>query len=130
MKMIGQGLGTQGKITSAHHHEGLTYLLHSQHNALHAWDMITGEFLGEIPLPRLHKPLSDEWQGFAFERRPIPNGGKSLRTKKASSEIFLHLTTSAPPQVWSFAIKEDDGNRGHFLFPDCAAAATNTEQIN
>ena len=132
MQMIGMGLEMKDKTASIHHFEGVTYLLHSQQNALHAWDATqTGEFLGEIPLPRLSSPMStEEWQGFAFERRSIQRIETSLRANKKSSELFLHLSTNAPPQVWSFAIDEIDGSRGRFLLPDCAAAGTTTDNSN
>ena len=129
--MIGRGRDVKAKIASIHHCEGVTYLLHSQHNALHAWDTQTGEFLGESPLPQGSSPISDgEWQGFTFERRPIQRVETSLRANKKASEVLLHLTTDAPPQIWSFAIDEIDGSRGRFLLPECAAAGTTTDNSN
>ena len=131
MQMIGLGPDVKDKIASIHHFEGVTYLLHSQHNALHAWDTQTGEFLGEIPLPQWSSPISNgEWQGFTFERRPIQRVETSLRANKKASEVLLHLTTDAPPQIWSFAIDEIDGSRGRFLLPECAAAGTTTDNSN
>ena len=58
----------------------------------------------EIPLPQLNTPMPNgEWQGFTFERRPIKRIDTSLRANKKSYELLLHLTTNAPPEVWSFA---------------------------
>jgi hypothetical protein len=121
MKLIGQGLGpNEGvKIASMQYFEGVTYLLHSKRNVLHAWDMETGEFLSEIPLPTPNNAdLPTEWKAFTIERRS--NDVASLRGSQSSSELLIHLTLDAPPQIWSFAIKDEESSRGAFSFPKCA----------
>lgn len=137
------------KIASMHYFEGVTYILHSNRKVLHAWDMETGEFLVEIPLPRLENnnisSNDNQWTGITLERRrrrrfvePKDSSSSSLRGSYAdssadaddddSSTLLLHLTSDAPPQIWTFAIKEDQSSssssssRGRLTFPDCAAA--------
>jgi hypothetical protein len=126
MKMINQGLVAEDVITSFHEFEGITYFMHAPSRVLHAWDLSTGEFLAEIPLPRLDRFLANEWKGFAFERRVHEGRMTSLRgngnNETPESFMYLHLTTNSPPQIWTFAIDEVK-ERGDFKFPSCAAVA-------
>jgi uncharacterized membrane protein YidH (DUF202 family) len=130
MKVIGKGMSHhQDKFSSLYHFEGVTYLLHATCGVFHAWDMETGEFLAEIALPRLDNDVSDEWKGFALERRSAQQGDgtASLRGSKTSSELLVHLTLEAAPQIWTFAAEEVE-SRGGFAFPECAgvdAASSN-----
>eukprot|EP00977_Amphora_coffeiformis_P024034 scaffold14974_cov195-Amphora_coffeaeformis.AAC.41 len=122
MKLIHQGLGQHDKITSIHHFEGVTYVLHSTSRLLRAWDMMTGEFLAETQLPRLDNALSDQWKGLTLQRRPIKQEEGSLRGSKNLSELWMHLTLDAPPQIWTFAIEESD-SRGRLVLPECASVS-------
>jgi uncharacterized membrane protein YidH (DUF202 family) len=145
MKLISQGLGSgehgSNKMISAmHYFEGVTYLLHSDRQVIHAWDLETGVFLAEIPLP--HAENNDDnnnaWRGMTLERRRVvvstssseDGGSSSLRgassndDDSSSTVLLLHLTLDgAPrPQIWTFAMEEED--EGSLVFPECAAAVT------
>ena len=123
MKMINHGLGKRDTIASMHHFDGVTYLLHSARGVLHAWDMGTGQFLAEIPLPRLDGDFAGEWKGITLERRPLQEKETSLRGSQQETELLVHLTADAPPQIWTFAVEENnESSRGRFTFPACAAA--------
>lgn len=123
-RVVNQGFGEGEVISAMHNFEGVTYFLHSKRNVLHAWDLGTGAFLAEIPLPTT--ATNNQWKGIAFERRLLDNEEGFLRGRNvaslASSELFLHLTADAPPQIWSF--KMDEGFSSAVMFPDCAGAST------
>ena len=128
MKMINPGLYPNDKITSFHTFEGVTYFMHSASNVLRAWDLLTGDFVAEIPLPRVDGVLSGEWKGFTFERRSANvENDSSLRGMSKSSEVYLHMAADAPPQIWSFAMKESE-QQGRVVFPSCASVDASREK--
>mmetsp|Transcript_15426 Transcript_15426/g.38311 ORF Transcript_15426/g.38311 Transcript_15426/m.38311 type:complete len:333 (-) Transcript_15426:3387-4385(-) len=128
MKMINQGLVPNDTIASFHTFEGITYFMHSASNVLRAWDLSTGEFLAEIPLPRVDGVLSGEWKGFTFERRNAnEEEDSSLRGMTKSSNVYLHLAGDAPPQIWTFAM-EETGERGQIAFPTCASITASSQK--
>eukprot|EP00529_Nitzschia_sp_RCC80_P005722 CAMPEP_0113488370 /NCGR_PEP_ID=MMETSP0014_2-20120614/25983_1 /TAXON_ID=2857 /ORGANISM="Nitzschia sp." /LENGTH=1034 /DNA_ID=CAMNT_0000382083 /DNA_START=144 /DNA_END=3248 /DNA_ORIENTATION=+ /assembly_acc=CAM_ASM_000159 len=128
MKMINQGLVPNDTIASFHTFEGITYFMHSASNVLRAWDLSTGEFLAEIPLPRVDGVLSGEWKGFTLERRNAnEEEDSSLRGMTKSSNVYLHLAGDAPPQIWTFAM-EETGERGQIAFPTCASITASSQK--
>lgn len=83
-----------------------------------------GEFLAQIPLPCVDNALTGLWKGFDFERRPMKEHEGSLCGNKKPSELLIHLTLDAPPQIWTFVIVEDEESRGRFAFSECAGVAS------
>lgn len=123
MKLILNDLGNEDKIAAMHYFEGVTYLLHDNRKVVHAWNLETGEFLAEIPLPRT-KNFSDQWEGIALERRHFgqqPAGSLRGSNSADATALILHLTLDTPPQIWTFRVEEGQ-SRGSFTLPDCAAA--------
>ena len=98
-------------IVAMEQFEGLTYLMRGSSNTMQAWDLTTGTFVGEMDLPRI--AAQDSWAGMTLEREdqmssPSLRAPSSLTSK---SKITLHMPLdSYPPQLWSFALEEQNGN--------------------
>lgn len=128
MKMIHQGMHRGDKIASMHTFEGVTYLLSACE--LQAWDFNSGEFLGTVALPCAEgtAPMQGEWKGITFERKEEIDTMTALRGANRPTQLWMHITLDAPPQIWSFAVEET--SRGRFSLPHCAAVASSTNSID
>ena len=120
MKLLNQGGNMEDDhIVAMEQFEGLTYLMRGSSNTMQAWDLTTGTFVGEMDLPRI--AAQDSWAGMTLERED-QDSSPSLRASSSStskSKITLHMPLdSYPPQLWSFALEEQNGDFLH-LAADC-----------
>lgn len=106
------------KIGAMHYFEGILYVLHDNARVVRAWDIATGAFQAQWPLPKIPGSNGMQWEGIAFQRiqRTQPS---ALRGSESGSVLVLHLTHDTPAAVWSMVVEE--GNiRGSIVFPECA----------
>jgi hypothetical protein len=122
-RILQSGL-TYGRISSMYFFEGLLYVLYDNDRKCRGWDMETGTIQIEFNLPTVGGGNDKQWEGLAIERMTgesmLGNNAQFLRGATTEADLIVRLSLDSPPQVWSFAVKEDQV-AGRLIFPDCAA---------
>lgn len=120
-KVLTSGIPDNPKMGSMTFFEDVLYVLHDNARVVRGWDLASGTMVSEWTLPRVEGGFDQQWEGLTLER--VSNMGMNMVQGEPdpnhSSSVLLHLTLDSPPQIWSFKMKEIEGN---YTLPDCAAA--------
>lgn len=109
------------KRGSMHFFEGLLYMLYDNERIIRSFDIATGAFIQDYPLPVTEIGSEKQWEGMRLQRLD-DEGGSSLRgSVQAGSPLVLHLALDTPAQVWSIKLNEEaEAGIGRWAMPDCA----------
>lgn len=108
--IFSSGISGASKITAMTFFEDVLYLLHDNARVIRGWDMTTATMVSEWSTPRVGGEFDKEWKGLAIQRR-------------ADASVAVHLALHAPPQIWSFAMRESfESGTTVVSFPSCAHA--------
>lgn len=126
-KVLTAGISpSEAKMGSMTFFEDVLYILHDNARVVRGWNLESGAMVSEWILPRVGKEFDQQWEGMALQRVASTEENKNnLRgsTESSSSTVVLYLALDSPPQIWSFRMKEMDGEIAkNYAFPDCAAA--------
>lgn len=118
----------ESKIASLAYFEDVMYILHDNARVVRGWDLKSGIMVSEWKTPRVGRGFDKQWEGLALQRVVAGGASRNLRGSEPSepdSTLYVHLSLDTPPQVWSFAMKEQNesaSERAEISFPSCAAA--------